>query len=120
VHEGPQRIAKTGVTPLVPGMIVSNEPGYYAAGRFGIRTENLVVVEPRKIAGAEREMLGFETISLAPIDTRLIEPGLLDREEVSWLDAYHRRVRKVLAPLVDAQTRAWLKKATKPLAAARK
>jgi Xaa-Pro aminopeptidase len=120
VHEGPQRIAKTGVTPLVPGMIISNEPGYYVAGRFGIRTENLEVVERRKIAGAEREMLGFETISLAPIETRLIEPSLLDRDEVSWLDAYHRRVRKALAPLVDAETRAWLKKATKPLAASAK
>ena len=67
VHEGPQRIAKTGAVPLEPGMIVSNEPGYYAVGRFGIRIENLVVVEPRKIAGAEREMLGFRTLSLAPI-----------------------------------------------------
>ncbi len=120
VHEGPQRIAKTGVTPLVPGMIISNEPGYYAAGRFGIRTENLVVVERRTIAGAEREMFGFETISLAPIDTRLVEPALLDHDEISWLDAYHRRVRKALSPLVDAETRAWLKKATKPLAASAK
>ncbi len=118
VHEGPQRIAKSGVAPLAPGMIISNEPGYYAAGRFGIRIENLVVVEPRKIAGAEREMLGFETITLAPIDTRLIEPSLLDPDEASWLDAYHRRVRKALAPLVDAETRAWLKRATRPLAAA--
>jgi len=116
VHEGPQRIAKTGVTPLAPGMIISNEPGYYAAGRFGIRIENLIVVETRAIARAEREMLGFETITLAPIDTRLVERRLLDRDEASWLDAYHARVRKALAPLVDAPTRAWLKNATKPLA----
>jgi Xaa-Pro aminopeptidase len=118
VHEGPQRIAKTGVTPLAPGMIISNEPGYYAAGRFGIRIENLVVVEERKIAGAERAMFGFETITLAPIDARLIAPKLLTLEEIAWLDAYHARVRKALAPLVDRATRAWLKNATRPLAQA--
>ena len=78
VHEGPQRIAKTGAVALEPGMIVSNEPGYYAVGRFGIRIENLIVVEPRKIIGAEREMLGFRTLSLAPIDTRAVNPRLLD------------------------------------------
>ena len=116
VHEGPQRIAKTGATPLAPGMIISNEPGYYAPGRFGIRIENLVVVEARKIAGAERVMYGFETITLAPIDTRLIERKLLSAEETAWLDAYHARVRKALSPLVDAGTRAWLKNATRPLA----
>ena len=113
VHEGPQRIAKTGTTPLAPGMIISNEPGYYAAGRFGIRIENLIVVVERKIAGAERKMLGFETISLAPIDLRLVEPALLTREERAWLDAYHARVRKALTPLVDRDTRAWLKRATR-------
>jgi Xaa-Pro aminopeptidase len=120
VHEGPQRIAKSGATPLAPGMIISNEPGYYSAGRFGIRIENLVVVEPRTIAGAERVMFGFETITLAPIDARLIEPKLLNDEEAAWLDAYHARVRKALTPLVDAETRAWLKNATRPLAQAAK
>jgi Xaa-Pro aminopeptidase len=115
VHEGPQRIAKTGVAPLAPGMIVSNEPGYYSPGRFGIRIENLVVVEPRKIAGAERPMLGFETITLAPIDQRLIERKLLDAGEISWLNAYHARVRKALSPLVDRETRAWLRQTTLPL-----
>jgi Xaa-Pro aminopeptidase len=115
VHEGPQRIAKSGAAALEPGMIISNEPGYYAAGRYGIRIENLIVVEERKIAGAEREMLGFETISLAPIDRRLIEPKILTAEERGWLDAYHARVRKALTPLVDEATRAWLKKATAPL-----
>jgi Xaa-Pro aminopeptidase len=120
VHEGPQRIAKSGVTPLAPGMIISNEPGYYAAGRFGIRIENLIVVEERKIAGAEREMLGFETITLAPIDTRLVERKLLGADEAAWLDAYHLRVRKALSPLVDGPTRAWLKEATRPLAAVAK
>ncbi|WP_158816016.1 aminopeptidase P family protein [Methylocapsa sp. S129] len=120
VHEGPQRIAKTGATALAPGMIISNEPGYYAAGKFGIRIENLVVVEARKIVGAERVMYGFETITLAPIDTRLIESKLLTASEIAWLDAYHARVRKALSPLVDAETRAWLKKATRSLAQAAK
>jgi Xaa-Pro aminopeptidase len=113
VHEGPQRIAKSGTAALEPGMIISNEPGYYAAGRFGIRIENLVVVEERAIAGAERKMLGFATISLAPIDLRLVEPKLLTAEERAWLDAYHARVRKALTPLVDSATRGWLKKATR-------
>jgi Xaa-Pro aminopeptidase len=115
VHEGPQRIAKTGTAVLEPRMIISNEPGYYAAGRYGIRIENLVVVEERKIAGAERKMLGFETISLAPIDLRLVEPKLLTDEERAWLDAYHARVRKALSPLVDAKTRTWLNQATRRL-----
>ena len=96
VHEGPQRLAKTGTTALAPGMIVSNEPGYYAAGAFGIRIENLVAVETRTIAGGERPMLGFETLTLAPIDLALVEPKLLDADEIAWLDAYHARVRKTL------------------------
>ena len=115
VHEGPQRIAKTGTVALAPGMIISNEPGYYAAGKYGIRIENLVVVEKRAIKGAEREMLGFETISLAPIDLRLVEPKLLDAGEIAWLNAYHKRVRRVVAAQVDGKTRAWLKQATRPL-----
>ena len=117
VHEGPQRIAKTGTAALVPGMIVSDEPGYYGAGGFGIRIENLVVVEPRTIPDAEREMLGFETLTLAPIDVRLVEPKLMDDHEIAWLDAYHARVRKVLSPLIDAPTRRWLANATRRVAA---
>ncbi len=113
VHEGPQRIAKTGTAALAPGMIVSNEPGYYAAGKYGIRIENLVVVEERALPGAERKMLGFETISLAPIDLRLVEGKLLDGEEIGWLDAYHARVRSVIGPLVDRETRGWLREATR-------
>jgi Xaa-Pro aminopeptidase len=112
VHEGPQRISKVGTTPLEPGMILSNEPGYYRAGEYGIRLENLVIVEKRKIAGAEREMYGFETITLAPFDLNCVEPSLLTMEEKKWLDAYHARVRKTLSPLVDAKTRAWLREAT--------
>ena len=115
VHEGPQRIAKTGHVALAAGMIVSNEPGYYSAGRYGIRIENLVVVEPRAIPGAEREMLGFETISFAPIDKRAIEAKLLTREERAWLDGYHAGVRKLVAPHVDAKAKAWLRAATAPL-----
>jgi Xaa-Pro aminopeptidase len=115
VHEGPQRIAKTGMTPLEPGMIISNEPGYYKAGDYGIRIENLVVVEPRKIKHGERDMLGFETITLVPIDTRLIEPKLLDADEKRWFNAYHARVRQALWPHVEGDVRKWLKAATKPL-----
>ena len=115
VHEGPHRIAKTGTTALVAGMILSNEPGYYLPGAFGIRIENLLVVEPRTIAGAEREMLGFETLTLAPIDLGLVDPKLMDDEEIRWLDGYHARVRKTLAPLVDLSTRRWLAAAARRL-----
>lgn len=115
VHEGPQRIAKTGTVALEPGMILSNEPGYYAVGRYGIRIENLVLVEPRPIPGGERPVLGFETLTLAPYDRRLIETGLLEPGERAWIDAYHARVREALTPLVDGETRAWLEAATAPL-----
>jgi len=113
VHEGPQRISKLGSTPLEPGMILSDEPGYYYAGHWGIRIENLVVVEPRAIVGAEREMYGFETLTLAPIDLSLIDAKLLDTEEIAWLNAYHARVRKALSPLVEPAVRRWLAAATK-------
>ena len=114
VHEGPQRISKLGGSPpLEPGMIVSNEPGYYRAGEYGIRIENLVVVRAVDgIAGAERDMLGFETITLAPIDRALIEALLLTHPERAWLNAYHDRVRETLSPLVDPDTRRWLAEAT--------
>ncbi|HWG05233.1 MAG TPA: M24 family metallopeptidase, partial [Beijerinckiaceae bacterium] len=120
VHEGPQRLSKLGTTALAPGMILSNEPGYYKGGAWGIRIENLVVVEPRKIAGAEREMFGFETITLVPIASALIEPKLLTAEEIGWIDSYHQRVRKTLSPLLDASVRAWLDHATRPIGATRK
>jgi Xaa-Pro aminopeptidase len=116
VHEGPARISKLGNTALKRGMILSNEPGYYKAGEYGIRIENLVlVVEGPKVAGAEKPLNAFETLTLAPIDRRLIEPKLLDADEVAWLDTYHARVAKTLAPLVDEATRAWLTAATQPL-----
>ena len=115
VHEGPQRISKVGSVPLEPGMILSNEPGYYKAGHWGIRIENLIVVEPRAIKGAERKMLGFETITLAPIDLALIDARLLSRDEIAWLNAYHARVRKTLSPHLDAATRKWLAAATRAI-----
>ena len=118
VHEGPQRIAKTGTVALKPGMILSNEPGYYKAGAYGIRIENLVLVEERPISGGERAMLGFETLTLAPIDRRLVVPDLLGAADAAWLDAYHARVRERLAPDLDGETRAWLEAATGPLAGA--
>jgi Xaa-Pro aminopeptidase len=115
VHEGPQRIAKSGGVPLEPGMIISNEPGYYLPGQFGIRIENLVVVEPRAIRGGEREMLGFQTISFVPIDLNAIDAELLDADEIDWLNDYHAEVRDKLSPLLDRETRAWLKKATRKI-----
>ena len=118
VHEGPQRLSKTGNVALLPGMILSNEPGYYKAGAFGIRIENLIVVETRRVRGAEREMLGFETISLAPIDLRLVDQALLNKQEIDWLDAYHAQVRRVLTPMVNASEQAWLKQATHNVAQA--
>jgi Xaa-Pro aminopeptidase len=115
VHEGPQRISKAPSTqPLLPGMIVSNEPGYYKTGAYGIRIENLVLVQPAE-GGGEREMMRFETLTLAPIDRNLVEPSLLDDDEIDWLDTYHVQVRETLTPLVDAQTAQWLAAATEPI-----
>ncbi len=116
VHEGPQRISGVGGdVALEPGMIVSNEPGYYKTGAYGIRIENLVLVTPVEIAGAERTMLGFETLTLAPIDRRLVDRALMTAAEVDWLDAYHARVAREVGALLDAEARAWLDAATKPL-----
>jgi Xaa-Pro aminopeptidase len=111
VHEGPQRLSKLGVTPLEPGMILSNEPGYYREGHYGIRIENLIVVEPRATAGAEREMLGFETITFCPYDRSLIDRALLDAGEIAWVDAYHAEVLARIGPLVDGEVEGWLKEA---------
>ncbi len=113
VHEGPQRISKLGGVALEPGMIVSNEPGYYREGAYGIRIENLIVVEERKIAGAERKMFGFETITFAPIDTALVDVRLMTREEIAWLNAYHKAVWEKLEAKVSPAARKWLKAATK-------
>ena len=117
VHEGPQNISKKPVLqPLKPGMICSNEPGFYKAGAFGIRIENLIVVqEPESLPGGDRPMMGFETITLVPIDPRLIEVSLLTSAERQWVNDYHARVRETIGPLLDGETRAWLERATKPL-----
>jgi Xaa-Pro aminopeptidase len=99
-------------------MILSNEPGYYKAGEYGIRIESLVVVTPVGTPpGGEVELLGFETLTLAPVDLALLEPSLLTPAEAAWLDAYHARVRETLSPLVDAETGGWLREATRPLGA---
>jgi Xaa-Pro aminopeptidase len=116
VHEGPQRISKLpNAQALLPGMIVSDEPGYYRAGAYGIRIENLVAVTEIEHETAERPLLGFETLTLAPIDRNAIERALLSDEEIGWLDTYHARVRDELTPLVDGATAAWLAEATAPL-----
>ncbi|MBL28781.1 MAG: X-Pro aminopeptidase [Rhodospirillaceae bacterium] len=117
VHEGPQRISKAaGTVALAPGMIVSNEPGYYKTGAYGIRIENLVtVVEMPEPPGGDRPLLGFETLTLAPIDRALVDRDLLDADELAWLDGYHARVRETLTPLVDSETAAWLDEVTRPI-----
>lgn len=118
VHEGPQRIATFGGgdEPLQPGMICSNEPGYYKAGEYGIRIENLVLVIDLDIPGAERKMMGFETLTFAPIDRTLIDLALLTDEERGWVDAYHARVVDVVGSFLDGEARAWLDLACAPLA----
>jgi Xaa-Pro aminopeptidase len=116
VHEGPARISKLGTAPLKRGMILSNEPGYYKAGAYGIRIENLVLVMAGPaVAGAEKQLNAFETLTLAPIDRRLIEPKLLTPDECAWLDGYHGQVRAALTPLIDPATKAWLDRATASL-----
>ncbi|MBI1403212.1 MAG: M24 family metallopeptidase [Porphyrobacter sp.] len=121
VHEGPQRIAKPGggqagtAQELFAGMILSNEPGYYKPGEFGIRIENLVLTEERQIEGMEGRWLGFETLTFVPIDRKLIDVSLLTAEEIAWLDAYHAKVREVLAPQLSGEDLAWVERETAPL-----
>lgn len=116
VHEGPQRISKVASNvALQAGMIVSNEPGYYKAGAYGIRIENLLAVREAKIEGADRRYLEFETLTLAPIDLNCVEPALLTAAERDWLNAYHKRVRETVAPQVDDETRRWLEQATRAI-----
>jgi Xaa-Pro aminopeptidase len=116
VHEGPARISKLGNVALKRGMILSNEPGYYKAGAFGIRTENLVLVtEANPVPDAEKPLSAFETLTLAPIDLRLVSPTMLTTTENVWLNAYHAHVRETLLPLLDAQTQSWLEQATRPI-----
>ena len=117
VHEGPARISKLGTAPLMRGMILSNEPGYYKTDAYGIRIENLELVVPVEIPGAGKPMNGFETLTLAPIDRRLIDPAAMTADEITWLDAYHVRVRDTLRGALDDATRQWLDAATRPLRA---
>jgi Xaa-Pro aminopeptidase len=121
VHEGPQRIATPssgqsgGDEPLQAGMIVSNEPGYYKTGEYGIRIENLVLVEPRAADGAEKPLLGFKTLTLAPIDRAVIDVAMLSTDEKAWLNGYHARVLAEIGPLVPADVAAWLAEACAPV-----
>ena len=111
VHEGPQSISKAGMAELKPGMICSNEPGYYKAGAYGIRIENLVLVTEPQDVGGDQPVMGFETLTLVPIDRRLVVDAMLSGEERAWLAAYQARVRDALGPLVDPGTRTWMKAA---------
>ena len=117
VHEGPQRISPVGSSqaggdePLREGMILSNEPGYYKTGEYGIRIENLILVVARSVEGAEKRMLGFETLTWAPIDRALIEPALLSPSERAWVDGYHGRVLEIVGPQLDGEVLAWTRAA---------
>ena len=115
VHEGPARISKLGTTPLRRGMILSNEPGYYKTDAFGIRIENLELVVGTEVIGAEKPVNAFETLTLAPIDRRLIDLNMLTGEELSWLNDYHEKVRHAVRPHVDEATKLWLDAATAPM-----
>jgi Xaa-Pro aminopeptidase len=113
VHEGPQSISRAGAAVLQPGMLISNEPGYYKEGAYGIRIENVVLVtELAKIPGGDREMMSFETLTLAPMDRRLIEADALTTDEFNWLNAYHARVFETLSPHLNSETADWLRRAT--------
>ncbi|MEA1072663.1 aminopeptidase P family protein [Sphingomonas sp. LY160] len=122
VHEGPQRISPVGSSqsggdePLVAGMMLSNEPGYYKVGDYGIRIENLVLVVPREIPGADKDMLGFETLTFVPIDRRLIDVAMLSDGERQWVDDYHAAVLAKLGPHLEGEDRTWLEKECAPLA----
>jgi Xaa-Pro aminopeptidase len=121
VHEGPQRIAKSGGafagadTPLAAGMILSNEPGYYKQGHYGIRIENLVLVVPAEIEGGEGDWLGFETLTFAPLNRRLVDKSLLTPAEIAWWDGYHADVRRILAPRLEGADLVWLERETAAL-----
>jgi Xaa-Pro aminopeptidase len=122
VHEGPQRISPVGSSqsggdePLQAGMILSNEPGYYKDQDYGIRIENLILVAERSVPGADKEILGFETLTFAPIDRRLIVTEMLSPAERQWLDEYHQQVLAVVGPQLEGEDRKWLETQCAPLA----
>ena len=116
VHEGPVAISRNAKPVAVAaGMILSDEPGFYAPGEYGIRLENLLMAQPAVFAGAKRKFLQFETLTLAPFDTRLLDVGLLDSAERAWLDEYHARVLAEVGPLLDGPVRDWLAEACQAL-----
>ncbi|MCP4072853.1 MAG: aminopeptidase P family protein [Hyphomicrobiales bacterium] len=116
VHEGPQSISRRSQVEIKPGMIISNEPGFYREGQWGIRIENLILVkEPNEIDGGNVPVMGFETLSLAPIDLRLINPDLMNKSELHWLNAYHGWVKRQLTPHLEENEAKWLETATTPL-----
>jgi Xaa-Pro aminopeptidase len=121
VHEGPQRISPAGSSqvggdePLKAGMILSNEPGYYKAGAYGIRIENLILVSPRAVEGAEKSLLGFDTLTFAPIDRNLVEVALLSGSERQWLNEYHAQVLEVVGPQLDGEVLAWAQEVCAPI-----
>jgi Xaa-Pro aminopeptidase len=107
------------MVPLQPGMLISNEPGFYKVGAYGIRIENVVLVtEPEKTSDSERPMMSFETLTLAPIDLRLIIADMLSSEELAWINAYHARVFEMLSPSLDQAASDWLQRATRPMRSA--
>jgi Xaa-Pro aminopeptidase len=122
VHEGPQRISPVGSAqpggdePLKAGMILSNEPGYYKTGEYGIRVENLVLIVPVEVEGAEKKLLGFQTLTFAPIDRNLIEADMLSAAERGWVDDYHADVLRIVGPQLDGEAKAWLEAQCAPLA----
>ena len=121
VHEGPQRISPVGSAqsggdePLRAGMILSNEPGYYKTGAYGIRIENLVLVVERPIEEAEKETLGFETLTFAPIERRLVDVSMLSEAELKWLNDYHAEVLEKISPRLEGEDKAWLERQCAPL-----
>jgi Xaa-Pro aminopeptidase len=116
VHEGPVGLSRAAKpVPIAAGVILSDEPGFYAPGKYGIRLENLLLVQPADLPEAQKPFLRFETLTLAPFDRRLIDPDLLTGEEIAWLDAYHARVDAEIGPLLDAAARAWLAAACLPI-----
>ena len=117
VHEGPQRLSRTGEVALEPGMILSNEPGYYREGAFGIRIENLIVVReaPALPGGDARKMLDFETLTWVPLDRRLIDVSLLSGPERDWVDSYHAQTLALIGPRVEGPVLDWLTAACAPL-----
>ena len=115
VHEGPQRLSRISDVKLKPGMILSNEPGYYREGAFGIRIENLIIVREAAKMGDGRDQLDFETVTFVPLDRRLIDTGLMAPWEIAWVDQYHADVRDTLSDRVSDDACVWLEAATKPL-----